>query len=172
MENALKNCVMFFGAAIVGVIAIFVFFGAIMPVSQAHAYAIGSVPTNIGTRVGSSAGGGSYDFGSSFQNLVAPFTGFVKSLKFNNNTNMTMNPSGMSTGINGTSFTWPTVNLAPVLGNSVQNTLSRWFNQFDNWFYSVTGIQLSGIMVAILGVFSWALGLVQQVVNWLLGLFH
>ncbi len=34
---------MFFGAAIVGVIVIFVFFGAIMPVSQAHAYAIGLV---------------------------------------------------------------------------------------------------------------------------------
>jgi hypothetical protein len=170
MKNALKNYAMFFGAAIVGVIAIFVFFGAIMPVSQAHAYAIGSVPTNIGTRAGSSATGSSYDFGSSFQNLVSPFTGFVKSLKFNNNT--TMNPSGMSNGINGTNFTWPTVNLASVLGNSVQNTLSQWFNQFDNWFYSVTGVQLSGIMVAILGVFLWALRLAQQAVNWLLGLFH
>jgi hypothetical protein len=170
MKNALKNCAMFFGTAIVGVIAIFVFFGAIMPVPQAHAYAIGSVPTNTGTSVGSNAAGGSYDFGSSFQNLVSPFTGFVNSLKFNNNT--TINPNGISSGINGTSFSWPTVNLTPVLGNSVQNTLSQWFSQFDNWFYGATGVQLSGIMVAILGVFSWALGLAQQVVNWLLGLFH
>jgi hypothetical protein len=158
---------MFFGTAIVSVIAIFIFFGAIMPVSHAHAYAIGSVPTNTGT--GASAGG-SYNIGSSLQNLISPFTGFINSLKFNNNT--TINPSGMSTGINGTSFIWPTVNLTPVLESSVQNILSQWFSQFDNWFYGMTGVQLSGIMVAILGAFSWVLGLAQQVVNWLVGLFH
>jgi hypothetical protein len=167
MKNALKNCAMFFGATIIGVIAIFIFFSATMLVSQAHAYAVGSVPSNVGT--GTSAGG-SYDFGSSLQNLVSPFTGFVNSLKFNNNT--TINPSGASSAVNGTSFTWPTVNVAPVLESTVQNTLSQWFNQFDNWLYGATGVQLSGIMVAILGVFSWVLGLAQQAVNWLLGLFH
>jgi hypothetical protein len=167
MKNALKNCVMFFGAAIVGVIAIFIFFGAIMPVPQAHAYAIGSVPPNI---TPGAAAGGSYDFGSSLQNLVSPFTGFINSLKFNNKT--TMNPSKMSTGMNGTSFTWPTVNLTPVIKSTVQNTLSQWIGEFDNWFHGVTGVQLSGIMVAILGAVSWVLGLAQQVMNWLLGLFH
>jgi hypothetical protein len=170
MKNALKNCVMFFGAAIVGVIAIFIFFGAIMPAPQAHAYAVGSVPTNIGAGAGSSAGSGSYDFGRSFQNLISPFTGFVNSLKFNNNT--TINVNGMNNAINSTGFSWPTVNLTPILESSVQNTLSQWVSQFDNWFYSVTGVQLSGILVAILGVFLWALGLAQQAVNWLLGLFH
>jgi hypothetical protein len=139
-----------------------------MPVLQAHAYAVGSVPPNAGTDT--SAGGSSYDFGSSLQNLVSPFTGFVNNLKFNNNT--TINSSGASSAVNGTSFTWPTVNMAPVLENTVQNTLSQWFSQFDNWLYGATGIQLSGIMVAILGVFSWALGLAQQAVTWLLGLFH
>ncbi len=172
MKNALKNCVMFFGAVIVGIVALFILFGAIMPVPQAHAYAIGSVSpaASMPSLTTTGTGGTSYGIGNSFQNLISPFTGFINSLKFSNNT--PINPSGMSTGINGTSFTWPTTNLTPVLESSVQNTLSQWFSQFDNWFYGVTGVQLSGIMVAILGVFSWALGLAQQAVNWLSGLFH
>jgi hypothetical protein len=94
----------------------------------------------------------------------------MSSLKFNNNT--TINSSGASSAVSSTGFSWPTVNMAPVFESTVQNTLSQWFSQFDNWVYSVTGVQLSGIMVAILGVFAWALGLAQQAVNWLLGLFH
>jgi hypothetical protein len=74
--------------------------------------------------------------------------------------------------MNSASFTWPTVNLTPVLESTVQSTLSQWISEFDNWLYSVTGVQLSGILAAILGVFLWALRLAQQVVNWLLGLFH
>ena len=69
-------------------------------------------------------------------------------------------------------FHWPTVNVTPVLANTFQNTLSQWFSEFDAWFYSVTGVQLSGIMLALLNLFSWVLGLAQQAVNWLLGVFH
>ncbi len=161
---------MFFGTAVVGMIAFFIFFGAIMPVSPAHAYAVGSVPTGVSAGASGGTAGSNYNIGTSFQNLISPFTGFINGLKLNNN--MTINPNGVSSGMNGTSFTWPTVNLTPVLESAVQNTLSQWFSQFDNWFYGVTGVQLSGIMVAILGVFSWALGLAQQAVNWLLSLFH
>jgi len=75
MKNALKNCVMFFGAAIVGVIAIFIFFGAICRAAGAR-LAIGSVPPNI---TPGAAAGGSYDFGSSLQNLVSPFTDLQQS---------------------------------------------------------------------------------------------
>jgi hypothetical protein len=168
-----KNCVMFFGAVVVGVFVVGIF-----AAPQARAYAIGSVspeapempvaPTSSINTIGAS--GANYDFGNSLQSLISPFTGFINSLKFNNNT--TMNSGNVSTGINGVSLSWPTVNLTPVLESTVQNTLSQWVSQFDNWFYGVTGVQLSGIMVAILGVFLWALGLAQQVVNWLLGLFH
>lgn len=149
-----------FATAICGVVAVFLF-SIIVSAPQAHAYAVGA---------GSSVAGGSYDIGSSLQNLISPFTGFINSLKFNNNG--TANPSGMSTGMNSASFTWPTINLAPVLESTVQSTLSQWISEFDNWLYSVTGVQLSGVTVAILGVFLWALRLAQQVVNWLLGLFH
>jgi len=163
-----RNCVISFATAICGVVAVFLF-SIVVSAPQAHAYAVGSVPTNV-TPGATATAGASYDIGSSLQNLISPFTGFINSLKFNNNG--TTNPSGMSTGMNSASFTWPTINLTPVLVSSAQNILSQWLNEFDNWFYSMTGVQLSGIMVAILGVFLWALRLAQQAVNWLLGLFH
>ena len=146
---------MFFGAAIVGVITVFVFLVA-MPAPRARAYEVGSTTTGVS--------GGSYDIGSSLQNLVSPFSGFINSLKFNE--------SAPTVNANGVSFSWPTINATPVLENTFQNTLSQWFSEFDAWFYSVTGVQLSGIMLALLNLFSWVLGLAQQVVNWLLGLFH
>ena len=98
-----KNRVMFFGAAIVGVVAIFLFsavsFGAVAA-PRAHAYAVGSVapempaPASVATTTGSAGGssagalgaGGGSDVGTSLQNLISPFTGFVSSLKLNNNT--------------------------------------------------------------------------------------
>jgi hypothetical protein len=160
-----KNYVMFFGAAVVCMIADFA-------ASQAHAYAVGSVAPEVPTPASlattsslsdSAAGGSSYNFGNSLQGLLSPFTGFINSLQLNNNT---------TANTNGVSFTWPTVNMTPVLESTFQNTLSQWFNEFDVWFYSVTGVQLSGILVAILNLFSWVLGLAQQAVNWLLGVFH
>jgi hypothetical protein len=165
-----KNALMFFRAAIIGVVAVFIFsavsiaFG-ILAVPQAHAYAVGSTaPTGITSGAGAAGlGGSSYDIGNSLQVLVSPFTGFLNNLKLNNNT--TINPGGMGT-------TWPTVNMTPVVASSVQNILGQWIGEFDNWFYSVTGVQLSGILVVLLNLFSWALGLAQQAVNWLLGLFH
>ena len=155
-----------FATAVSGVIAVFVF-SIVFAAPPARAYAVGSAPTDIAPGVTT---GGSYNFGTSLQNLISPFTGFVNSLKFNNNT--TINVNDANNMISGTGFSWPTVNFAPVLESTVQNILSQWVSQFDNWFYGVTGVQLSGIMVAILGVFLWVLGLAQQVVNWLLGLFH
>jgi hypothetical protein len=160
-----SNILMFFKTAIVGMIAVFVF-SAAFAAPQAQAYAVdsvsgaGSTPSLTTTGVSN----GSYDFGNSFQNLVSPFTGFVNNLKWNNGTT-TINT-------NGVSFSWPTINVTPVSKNTFQSTLSQWFGEFNTWFYSVTGIQLSGILAALLNLFSWVLGLAQQAVNWLLGLFH
>ena len=62
--------------------------------------------------------------------------------------------------------------MTPVLESTFQNSLSQWFGEFNNWFYGISGVQLSGILIVILNLFSWVLGLAQQVVNWLLGVFH
>jgi len=54
----------------------------------------------------------------------------------------------------------------------VQNILSQWFGDFDNWFYGLTGVQLSGISLVVLNALSWTLALAQTVVSWFVGLFH
>lgn len=175
---AIKNRITFFGGtAIVGLVAIFIFSvgftDAILTAPQAHAYAIGSappagsvssMPSTPSMPIINSINSTDYnfDFGNSFQNLVSPFTSFIDSLKWNNTT---FNASGGTSAL-------PTINLTPTLESGIQNTFSQWLSEFDNWFYGISGVQLSGIFYALLSVTAWALGLAQQVVNWLLGFFH
>ncbi|HEY5220592.1 MAG TPA: hypothetical protein VIJ29_00365 [Candidatus Paceibacterota bacterium] len=159
-RNARKNRMMFLGGTIVATstIGIFISMSIFFAVPQtARAYAVGPLPTST------QSASGSYDFGSSLQNLVSPFTNFFSSLKFNNNT--TIKTSGPTSG-------FPTINLAPGISNGAQNILSQWLIEFDNWFYGVSGVQLSGIFQVLLNAIAWTLGLAQQAVNWLLGLFH
>jgi len=158
-RNARKNRMMFLSGTIVAAIAIFISFGIFAAPQAAHAYAVGSYSGSITPAGGSS----SYDIGNSLQNLVSPFTNFFGSLKFNNNTTI-------NTG--GPVQTFPTVNLTPTVASDIQNTVSQWLSDFDNWFYHVSGVQLSGIFYVLLNAISWTLGLAQGVVNWLLGLFH
>ena len=143
-----KNAVIFFCAVIVNLIAVFLFL-ATPP--QAHAYAM------------SSAVGGNYNIGDSFQGLISPFSGFIDNLKWNNNTTI---------NVGGTSSTWPTVKMTPVLQSGVQNILGQWFGDFDNWFYGLTGVQLSGISLVVLNALLWTLALAQTAVSWFVGLFH
>ena len=152
-----KERMMFFDVAIIGIIAVFISSFIFFGVSQAHAYAVGSVPPRSG--IPSS----NYNFNNSLQTLISPFTGFFNSLKWNNNT--TINPQGSTSAL-------PAVNITPVALNVVQNSLSQWLGQFDTWFYGLTNIRLSGISYMVLSAISWTLGLATSVVNWLLGLFH
>ena len=149
---------MFFGTEIVGTVTVFLFSG-IVTAPQAHAYA---VDPSAGTDITTGVNNTNYDVGGSLQNLVSPFSAFINQLKWSDTTG----------NANGTNFTLPTVNLTPVLQSTFENALSQWLNEFDTWFFSVTGVQLSGIVIALLSLFAWALGLAQQVVSWLLGLFH
>ena len=145
----MRNSVVIFHGAILGAVAIFVFFN----IQQARAYAVGTSSAPAGT---------GYDPGSSLQNLVSPFTSFFNNLKWNNNTTINVNNPGTN---------WPTVNITPVVENSFEGIISGWFTGFDAWFYGLTGVQLSGIFFVILNVISWTLGVAQKVVDWLLGLF-
>jgi hypothetical protein len=149
-----KNVVMFFMAAVAGVIAVFLF---LAPAPQAYAYAVGAPVT-------STSGGGQYDLNSSFQNLISPFTNFFQNLQWSNTTSI--NTNGTPGG------NWPVVNFTPIVSGAIQGWLTTWFTEFDNWFYHLTGVQLSRIVFAILSVLSWVLKLAENVVNWLLGLFH
>jgi len=125
-----------------------------LPADRAAAYAIGQTGTAAAT------GSSSYDFNSSLQNLISPFTGFMNDLKWNNNTSITTNGSA--------GYTPPNLNMGPGLTNIFTN----WLNQFNGWVYARTGIKLSGIVYVFLNILSWTLHLAEAAVNWLLGLFH
>jgi hypothetical protein len=146
---------LFFSAAIITVGAFF-----ILGTGKADAYAVTSTGHSIVGQASTLTGVNSnYNFDGSFQNLVSPFQSFFQSLKWN---------TSATTQIYPTSTVIPSLNISP----SLQNTLTQSFTDFDNWFYGLTGMRLSGIIVVILNIISWALGLILGVVNWLLGLFH
>lgn len=147
------------GATIISMVAVFVFsvvagVSLAMPVRQARAYAVGPLPSSTTNN---------YSPTNSLENLFAPFTSFFQSLAGSNNTTI---------NVGGGASSYPTVNVAPDLTDGAQNFLSQWVSEFDNWVYAKTGVQLSGIFVVLLSAISWTLGLAQEVVKWLLGLFH
>lgn len=140
-------------------VAVFIFFVGVgiflaAPMPQARAYAVGPLPSSTTNN---------YNPTNSLENLFAPFTNFVENLVGSNKTTI---------NVGGGPSSYPTVNLAPDLTSGAQNFFSRWVSEFDNWVYAKTGVQLSGIFVVLLDATSWTLGLAQEVVKWLLGLFH
>jgi hypothetical protein len=148
---------MFFGVATASTVAVFIL--AVAPgvpgTPKAHAYAVGQTATDTT--------GGGYDFGSSFSNLISPFTGFFGNLKG------TSNDMNIQTGSTSGSQTF---DITPQISSGAQNFLTKWLSDFDNWFYGLTGFRLSGIVFVLLNALSWTLGLAQKVVGWLLGLFN
>jgi hypothetical protein len=139
---------MFFAAATMSVVAVFIFSGA-----RANAYVVGTGTTMI------TPNGTNYNVASSLQNLFSPFSGFIKNLQLSNKTTI---------NIHATSATWPTVDLTP----QVKSFLTPWLTKFDDWFYGLTKIRLSGIVFVGLNAITWTLGLAGKVVNWLLDLFR
>ncbi|HUC01728.1 MAG TPA: hypothetical protein VMA75_02385 [Candidatus Paceibacterota bacterium] len=125
-----------------------------VPAPQVRAYAVGPLPSSTTNN---------YSPTNSLENLFAPFTNFVQNLAGSSHTTI---------NVGGGSASYPTVNLAPDLTHGAQNFLSQWLGEFDNWVYAKTGVHLSGIFVVLLNAISWTLGLAQEVVRWLLGLFH
>jgi hypothetical protein len=142
-----KNVHVFFIVGTASVAGVFIFFVGATP--RAHAYEISST----------AAVGGNYDVGGSLQNLISPFKGFINDLQWTNSTPIDLHL---------TSTPLPPLNIAGVLENIARQYLS----QFNTWFAQSTGIQLSGIVLLVLNVISWTLHAAQDLVNWLLGLFH
>jgi len=108
---------------------------------SAHAYAIPSGPQGPQT---------SFDFSQSFENLLTPFSNFVNS----------MEGAGQS--------------VAPIALPSVspiKATTSVAFQGFDDWVYAHAGFRPSAVLYLFLSIFSWILGTLKKVVDWLLSLF-
>ncbi len=141
-----RNASTSFTVVAISIFAIFIFSFASAP--HAEAYAIGS-----------DTPGNDYSVSTSFQNLLSPFDGFIEDLQGSNN---------VSISLPAASTTLPSLNIS----SGLKNILVGWLTEFDNWFYGLTGVRLSGIFFVLLNAILWCLHLAEDVVNWLLGLFH
>lgn len=133
---------LFFVPILLGVATIIVTSGT------AHAYSVqGNAP----------AGGGS---SLDFNGLLSPLQNFIESIRsINANSIPQLGPTSFSPSLNPTNS---------FITTNAQGAIQ----QFDTWFYGVAGFHIIGLLTAILGIFSWLLGLVKNVVDWLLGLIH
>jgi hypothetical protein len=113
--------------------------------SRAAAYEVGP------TEPSSSSQSGSYDFGSSFQNLVSPFTNFFNSIQ----------SSGGTVSISANST---------IPGATISVNTQPYVNQFDSWFYGFTGIHIESFTNAAVHFFVWLFGALAGVVTWIAGL--
>lgn len=117
------------------------------------------IPVNVGNPGGATGG---YNFGSSIQNLLAPFTGFLNNLRGTT----TINTNGAP------GYTPPSDLNMSGSAPQIQSVITGWLTEFDNWVYANTGIRLSGIVYVFLNILQWVLNLAIGIVNWLLGLFR
>lgn len=117
----------------------------IVAVGTAHAYPIASgAPGGIP---------GSLPSGS-LNDIFAPFGNFIKN-------------------INSVSITVPPVGVPPIPQNStITDDIRNAFQQFDAWLYGIAGFHISGLLTAILNIFSWLLGILKDGIDWLLGVIH
>jgi hypothetical protein len=130
---------------------------------RANAYALGgsSAPLpvlNSDISSGSASGTiGSYDFGSSFRNLVSPFTNFFNS----------MQSSGGTSGSGVVSVSAGSA--AP--GVTIRVDTQPYINQFDAWFYNATGVHIEGFVNFVMNFFGWFFGVLGGIIIWIAGLF-
>jgi len=98
---------------------------------------------------------GSSGSGPDLGSFTAPFENFFRSINNVGSVNISIPQQvGGSSG--------------SLLVTGIQNA----FGQFDNWLYGIAGFHISGFFTAILSIFSWLLGLVKGIVDWLLSLFQ
>jgi len=124
------------------VVAVFIFLSA----ATAHAYALPGTSPAEPAPVAVPA----FDFGSSFQNLLSPFNNFIQSMRATGDQSVSLPVSQNNFGMN-----------AP----------ENIFRQFDDWVYATVGFRPSEALHIFLNIFSWVLGVLKQLVDWLLSLF-
>jgi hypothetical protein len=124
---------------------------------RAEAYAVGGPVAPSAQSNDLSGAVSTYDFGSSFQNLVSPFTNFFNS----------MQSSGGVISIGGG-------NAAP--GVTVNVNTQPYVNQFDSWFYGFTGVHVEAFINVVIHFFEWLFvvlnGIIVWIANSLKGVIH
>ncbi|MDR3581848.1 MAG: hypothetical protein P4L67_01070 [Candidatus Pacebacteria bacterium] len=116
---------------------------------KVHAYAVGPV-TPSASSSSSSSSIQNYDFGSSFQNLISPFTGFFNGLQ---------SSGGVISVGGGTGSTAVTVTV----------DTRPYVSQFDSWFYGYTGVHIESFTNAVMNFFGWLFSALGSAAVWLSG---
>ncbi len=103
-----------------------------------------------------------YDIGPignppNFGELLAPVQNFFQSIGSINTDVIPQVGFGSGTSLGPTS---------PLVLNWIQGVL----RQFDGWLYGIAGFHIIAFFAAMLGIFSWLLGLIKSGVDWLLGI--
>ena len=129
-----------------------------VPLRAAHAY---SSPTSGMPLPVPPTGTSSFDFnfGNSFQTLVAPFQAFFNSLANSIGNQPIVGPSS------GSNVPAPTINLPDM-------NLNGGSHQLDQWFSNLFNLNFAQFATLILNWILWVLGLAQQLIQWLLGQIH
>ena len=130
----------------------------------ARAYEIPSagqlpVPVVMGAATGSTSQG--YDFGTSFGNLISPFTNFFNSVKGGGG----IAPVSLNVGSGNASATI-------TIGINVQQYISQYTNEFETWFYGTTGVHIEWLINIFIQLIYWVFWLADSAVRWIVGLFH
>ncbi len=119
------------------------------PALHAEAYSVGGGSVTPTTPPSAGAIGQGYDFTSSFQNLISAFTSFANNIQATNGTVTLGGPkSGAPSGVTVTVDTQP------------------YIMQFDNWFYSTTGVHVAGLLDLVVHFISWAIGVANMIITW------
>ncbi len=141
-------------------IAVMVVGGISGTASVARAYempAAGQLPVPAAFAATTTASS-TYDFGSSFGNLVSPFTDFFNSIQGNNIKAPTLQIGGATSTIS--------------ISINFQQYLNQYVSQFDMWFYQKTGVQIDWLLRIFINVVYWAINLANFAVKWIVSLFH
>jgi hypothetical protein len=98
-----------------------------------------------------------------FSGLLSPFTNFFNSVQ-------SIKPSDLNPGSLSAPIGAPTLTGIP--NGMVQDTVHNGFYQFDSWLYGIAGFHISTIFIPFLKIFSWILGFLKGIADWLVGALH
>jgi hypothetical protein len=115
----------------------------------AHAYSL--YPNNMPQSQSTSESTG-------FSQLLTPFTNFFTSVQSISPSDLNVNSGSQS----------------PMAGipAGAQENVRNGFYGFDTWLYGKIGFHISTIFIPILTLFSWILGFLNGIVNWLVNALH
>jgi len=150
-------------------VLISVFIGGVVAAFLFSYRTAGAYPINgmvAGSSTASSDGAlGNTSAPGGWQGIVTPFEGFIKSVNGIGSLGRLPTYQVPASGP-------PASSIMPQQGSFIAQWVRNAFQSFDNWLYGILGFHISGLLTAVLNIFSWLLGIVKGAVDWFLGAIH